>query len=170
MSGYVPEQGQVSTSAIPSLPSPFSAEQTPESFYIESPQKKPEVAPTEYQTRTEEYGKWKAGEATEVPEFAFTIHAATRGMSDQDRTSYLQSFRDRMSERVQRYEWRKAKGVDLTKEQETVYKELLSKLQALNQMMETPAVYTQYMEGAGAQIGQELGVDYGSPIRTAPGT
>ena len=116
------------------------------------------------QARLEEYNKWQAGEETEVPEFAFTIHAATRGMNNEDRGSYLQSFRDKMTERVQRYEWRKAKGVALTKEQETVYDELLTKLQTLNQMIETPDVYTQYMEGAGALIGQKLGIDYGTPV------
>jgi len=154
MNGYVPEKTQTNQGPYFGQSVPISQEE-PERVF--SPEEIEMI-----RKQNEEYRQWKGGELTEVPEFAFTIHAATRGMSDQDRTSYLQSFRDRMSERLQRYEWRKAKGVGLTKEQDAIYTELLTKLQALNQMMETPYVYTQYMEGAGASIGKELGIDYSS--------
>jgi len=99
-----------------------------------------------------------------VPDLAFTIHAATRGMNEQDRRGYIQQFRDRMASRLERYEWRKAKGVDLTNEQKQIYDQLLNNVQVANQMMEAPQEMTQYMEGAGALVGQRLGVDYGEPI------
>lgn len=116
------------------------------------------------QERAKEYLDWQAGGELKVPEFAYTMHAATRGMTDEDRMTYLQSFRDKMANRLQRYEWRKARGVGLSKEQESVYKELLSKVQTINRLMETPEVFTKYMEGPGALIGEKLGVDYGEPV------
>jgi hypothetical protein len=117
---------------------------------------------------------WKRIEESRMPEnpvqsqpsvpsdFAMTMHAATRGMSDEDRTAYLSNFRNRLAERLQSYEWRLTRGITLSKEQNALYKKLLEQLQTLSEMMETPERISKAAEGSrhpgGRSYGQNMGL------------
>lgn len=101
--------------------------------------------------------KMVEGQPKPPSDFALTMHAATRGMSDEDRTAYLSNFRNRLAERLQRYEWRLTRGIPLSKEQNALYKKLLEQLQTISEMMETPERISQYAEGTGAPRARLLG-------------
>lgn len=134
----------------------------------------PAKEPIQQYDPTRDEMAWKRIEESRMPEnpvqsqpsvpsdFAMTMHAATRGMSDEDRTAYLSNFRNRLAERLQSYEWRLTRGITLSKEQNALYKKLLEQLQTLSEMMETPERISKAAEGSrhpgGRSYGQNMGL------------
>lgn len=143
----------------------------PESPGVEQPPEQPRIPNAQPRTQDfmQQYGGGLAvGQPNAGPAQTFSptpfmaqLYASTRNMSEEDQAGYLSAIRNKMGERLARFEYRMARGFPLTPQQNTQYKALLTRMQEINNMYENGGEMAKFFESPeGRGFGMRYGVRY----------
>lgn len=85
----------------------------------------------------------------QVSPFLSTIYKSIQNIDPEIRSDYLQSTANSIKERLDRYEFRLARGIPLTPEQQSQYESLRASFNDIQNYINNPAIYDEYFANLG---------------------